>query len=69
MLENQREAQELVNIARIQVLDALLKYPFWDDREATYQPEHEDQFQDVQMGIYEKTVFYIGNHFEIEPRA
>jgi hypothetical protein len=69
MLENLREAQEITNIARVQVLDALLKYLYWDDTEANYLPEHEERFQDVQMGIYEKTVHYVSNHFEIDPRA
>lgn len=69
VLENQREAQEIVNIARNQVLDALLRYPYWDDSEANHVPEHEDKFQDIQMGIYEKTIHYVGNHFDIEPRA
>jgi hypothetical protein len=66
VLENKREAQELTNIARIQVLDALLKYPYWDDSEENHVQEHEDQFQNVQMGIYEKTVYFIGIHFEID---
>ena len=69
VLETQREAQEIVNIARIQVLDALLRYPYWDDSETDHVPEHEDKFQEIQMGIYEKTVHYVGNHFAIEPRA
>jgi protoporphyrinogen oxidase len=69
VVENLREAQEITNIARIQVLDALLKFPYWDDSEPNYSPEHEDKFQDVQMGIYEKTVYYVSQHFEIEPRA
>lgn len=69
VVENKREAQEIVNIARHQMLDALLRYPYWDDSEDTHVPEQEEKFQDIQMGIYEKTVYYIGNHFEIEPRA
>lgn len=69
VLESLREAQEITNIARIQVLDALLKYPYWDNTESTHLPEHEEMFHDVQMGIYEKTVYYISNHFKIEPRA
>ncbi|RUL69014.1 hypothetical protein [Dyella choica] len=69
VLEDLREAQEITNIARVQVLDALLKYPYWDDTEASHLPEHEEKFQDVQMGIYEKTIHYISNHFEVDPRA
>ena len=69
VLENLREAQEIVNIARIQMLDALLRYPYWDDTEPTYVAEHEDSFHDVQMGIFEETIYYISNNFDIEPRA
>jgi len=65
VVETQEEAQALVNVARLEVLEARLRYPFWDEDSPEYDPAHEDAFQDVQMGIFEKTVMYVGQAFEI----
>jgi len=59
------EAQALVNVARLQMLDASLQYPFWDEDSPKYDRSHESAFQDVQMGIFEKTVLYVGQAFKI----
>jgi hypothetical protein len=59
------EAQALVNIARIEMLDAGLKYPFWDEDSPNYDQAHEAAFQDVQMGIFEKTAMYLGQEFDL----
>ena len=65
VLHSESEAQALVNMARIGMLDACLKYPFWNEDLPNYDPRHEDAFQDIQMGIFEKTVMYLGQEFKI----
>jgi hypothetical protein len=65
VVESQGEAQTLVDIARLDLLEARLKYPFWDEDLPNHDPAHEDAFHDVQMGIFEKTVMYVGQAFEI----
>lgn len=65
VLESEAEAQALANVARIELLDASLKYPFWNDDLPDYDHRHENAFQDVQMGIFEKTVMYLGQEFKI----
>ncbi len=62
VINSQAEAQALVNVARIEMLEASLRYPFWDEDQSNYDPKHEELFQDVQMGIFEKTVSYLGMH-------
>ena len=65
VLHSENEAQALVNIARMEMLDASLKFPFWNEELPNYDPRHEDAFQDVQMGIFEKTIMYLGQEFRI----
>ena len=65
VLESQTEAQALVNVVRIELLDASLKYPFWNDDLPNYDHRHEDAFHDVHMGIFEKTVMYLSQEFQI----
>lgn len=65
----QDEAQSLVNVARVALLDALLKYPYWDDTREPYSEEHDEAFQDVQMGFFEKVVSYIGQEYDIETKV
>ena len=65
IVESQQEAQTLVDIARLALLEARLKYPYWDEDFSDHDPAHEDAFLDVQMGIFEKTVMYLGQAFEV----
>ena len=65
IVNTQAEAQALVNVARIEMLNASLKYPFWNDDFPSYDEKHEDAFQDIQMGIFEKTIMYIGQSYKI----
>lgn len=65
VLHSENEAQALVNIARMEMLDASLKFPFWNEDLPNYDPRHEDAFQDIQMGIFEKTIMYLGQEFRI----
>jgi hypothetical protein len=65
VVASQHEAQMLVDIARLELLEARLKFPFWDEDLPNHDPAHEDAFHDVQMGIFEKTVMYVGQVFEV----
>lgn len=65
ILTSQAEAQMIIDVARIEILDAALKYPFWDDDSPRYDKFHEDAFQDVQMGFFEKIIMYIGQEYEV----
>jgi protoporphyrinogen oxidase len=65
VVRSQEEAQALVNVARIEMLDASLKYPFWNDDLPQYDQKHEDRFQDIQMGIFEKTIMYLGQSYKV----
>lgn len=56
-------AANLLRLANIEMQKALLKYPYTDDEDENYNPEHEAQFDDVMMGIYEKTYYYLRTEF------
>lgn len=64
-LSSDREAQVIVDVARVAVLDAGLRYPHRDEDSARHVPAHEDAFQEVQMGVFEKTVSYVGSVFRV----
>ncbi len=68
IVNTQAEAQALVNVARAEMLSAQLKYPYWDEDLPEYDKHHEDAFQDVQMGIFEKTVMYLSQSFEVDSK-
>lgn len=59
------EAQAIVDTARAKLLDVQLKYPYWDDQLPNYNEDHEEIFQDFQMGVFEKTVSYISQEFDV----
>ena len=65
ILNNLEEAQAVVDTARIKLLDTQLRFPFWDDTADNHNEAHEEAFQEVQMGIFEKTVSYISQEFKI----
>lgn len=69
VFNSNEEAQAVVNVARIKLLDAQLKNPYWDDSEEEYNEDHEENFQEVQMGVFEKTVSYISQAFKIESKV
>ena len=65
LIESKQEAQAIVNVARIEMMNAELTYPFWDEDSPHYQSTHEEAFQEVQMGLFEKVVMYLGQAFQI----
>ena len=69
VVESLIEAQAIVNVARSKMLEALLKYPYWDDTSTPYDEEHEEAFQEVQMGLFEKVASYIGQEYDVETKV
>lgn len=57
------EAEALIDLAVIEKKKARLKFPYYDDEHPRYSEKHEEQFDDVQMGIYEKTLYYVESAF------
>ncbi len=58
------EAKMLIRLADIEMSKAILKYPFNEDDDPNYDPVHEEKYDDVMMGIYEKTYYYLQSEFE-----
>lgn len=61
---DESDAKLLIRLADIEMSKAILMYPFNDDEEENYKPEHEEKYDDVMMGIYEKTYYYLQSEFE-----
>ncbi|MCF6257714.1 MAG: hypothetical protein L3K25_15690 [Gammaproteobacteria bacterium] len=61
---SQHEAEALITLAVIEKKKAWLMYPHYDDEDPSYNEEHEENFDDIQMGIYEKTIYYIESAFK-----
>jgi hypothetical protein len=60
---SKEEAEALITLAVIEKRKAWLRFPYYDEDHPLYSPEHEQKFDDVQMGIYEKTIYYVGTAF------
>jgi len=58
------EAEALITLAVIEKNKARLKFPYYDDEHPLYNESHEEAFDDVQMGIYEKTIYYVTTAFK-----
>ena len=61
---SQQEAEALIVLAVIEKKKAWLRYPHYDDENPLYDKEHEEKFDDIQMGIYEKTIYYVESAFK-----
>jgi hypothetical protein len=57
------EASRLLDFARFLVHRAALHFPYWDDTREPFSSEHEEAFQQINMGIHEKLFSYIGSSF------
>jgi len=57
------EASHLLAFARFLVSRAELHYPYWDDSRTPHLQEHEDAFQDINMGVHEKLLSYVTTIF------
>ena len=58
------EAESLITLAIIEKKKVRLMYPYYDEDNPKYDEEHEKKFDDVQMGIYEKTIYYVESAFK-----
>ena len=65
MLESADEAQVVVNVARVEMMKTILQFPFWDEDDPRHDTTHEERFHDVVNGLFEKTVSYVGQEFEV----
>lgn len=65
VLESMQEAQVVVNVARVEMMMALLCCPFWDEDHPHYDPVHAERFDEVVNGLFEKTVSYIAQEFDV----
>ncbi|WP_281561218.1 hypothetical protein [Thalassomonas sp. RHCl1] len=61
---SQEEAEALIDLAVIEKKKARLMYPYYDDEHPKFNEEHELKFDDVQMGIYEKILYYVESAFQ-----
>ena len=61
---SEEEAEALVTLAVIEKRKAWLRYPYYDESHPLHSTEHEEKFDDVQMGIYEKTISYVSAAFK-----
>ena len=61
---SEEEASDLVDLAVIEKKKARLRFPYHDDEHPKYDEKHEAEFDDVQMGIYEKTIYYVESAFK-----
>jgi hypothetical protein len=66
VLESVEEAQVIVNVARVQMMVASLKFPFWDEDDARHDAAHEEAFHEVVLGLFEKTASTIRQDFEVK---
>ncbi|MGN6653670.1 hypothetical protein [Trinickia sp.] len=58
------EAADLIALAVIEVKKARLRFPYYDDEHPEYDRRHETEFDEVKMGLYEKTIYYVESAFE-----
>jgi hypothetical protein len=65
VLESAEEAQIVVNVARVEMMKTILRYPFWDEEDPRHDPVHEERFHEAVNGLFEKTVSYIGQDFKV----
>ncbi|GGA17092.1 hypothetical protein [Dyella nitratireducens] len=61
---SEEEASDLIDLAVIEKKKARLRFRHHDDEHPKYDEKHEAEFYDVQMGIYEKTIYYVESSFK-----
>jgi hypothetical protein len=60
---DESDARNLLRLADIEMSRALLRYPHNQEDDPQHDPEHEERYDDVMMGIYEKTYYYVRSTF------
>lgn len=61
---SEAEAADLIDLVVIEKKKARLRYPYHDNAHKKFDKNHENEFHDVQMGIYEKTIYYVESAFK-----
>lgn len=61
---SEEEAADLIELVVIEKKKARLRFPYHDNEHKKYDNNHENEFHDVQMGIYEKTIYYVESAFK-----
>lgn len=61
---SEAEASDLVDLAVIEKKKARLRFPYHDDEHPKYDKKHEEWFDDVQMGIYGRIIYYVESAFK-----
>lgn len=61
---SEKEAGDLIDLVVIEKKKARLRFPYHDDEHPKFDAKHEAGFEDVQMGIYEKTIYYVESAFK-----
>lgn len=59
------EAQVVANVARVEMMSASLKSPFWDEEDPRHDARHEEAFHEVVNGLFEKTISALRDDFDI----
>jgi hypothetical protein len=57
------DARNLLRVVDIEMSKAILRYPHNEDDDPQYDPEHEECYDEIMMGIYEKTYYYVQSEF------
>jgi hypothetical protein len=60
---SEQDAKNLLRLADIEMSKALLRYPHSEEDDPLYDPKHEEGYDEIMMGIYEKTYYYIQSEF------
>jgi hypothetical protein len=60
---SEEEAEALITLVVIEKRKAWLKYPYYDSDHPKHSEEDEAAFDDVQMGLYEKVIYYVESAF------
>lgn len=61
---DENDARNILRLADIEISKALVRYPHNEEDDPLHDPEHEARYDDVMMGLYEKTYYYIRATFE-----
>lgn len=63
---NEEEARQIIYLADIEMKKAILKYPDNEEDHPNFNQVHEEKYDEIMMGIYEKTYYYISTEFELQ---
>ena len=59
-----QDARNLLRAVDIEMSKAMLRYPHNEEDDPLYDPQHEERYDGVMMGLYEKTYHYVRSEFK-----